>query len=465
MLRRSKRLWKIQDDELLRDDVERRVTQKDPPPPKHGGRPEESLPPREEKEESSPTIRPDGGHLELPVHSLHRPPVAPRSGHQDPGPSTHGPSKSPGVRSVSSSSRTCLYWDEIQELHKKTRRLETQIENMQEVLNDLLRGKSSTPPPVRKWKEHEKGESTVLVDDGGTQLSTSKTPQTKYQGGPRPTKGPQEQRRRVGDGRKKEVEVPSKEAPPGLRKELHGERSEVRDVPPAVPPRDTTKARDQPETPQNSLCKKRRGLDTKMQSPSGKITTALGGRMDDGEFDRDSPFTREIQAEQMPTSFKEPRMTPYEGTTDPKYHLDSFNNVMRLRGVNSRAKCHCFVVTLKGVAYKWFRRLRQGTIKSWQQFSDEFLQQHHGACDYIMPTTNLANIKQGENESLKDYIHRFGIEATKVGDLTKAELKMAITAGVRPGSKLWSNMLKREVLNLDDFFERAQKYIRVEEGH
>ena len=42
---------------------------------------------------------------------------------------------------------------------------------------------------------------------------------------------------------------------------------------------------------------------------------------------------------------------------------------------------------------------------------------------------------------------------------------MAITAGVRPGSKLWSNMLKREVSNLDDFFERTQKYIRVEEGH
>ena len=138
MLRRSKCLWQIQDDEVLRDEVERRATQKDPPPPKHGGRPEESLPPREEKEASSPTIRPDEGHLEPPVHSLHRPPVAPRSSHQHPGPLTHWPGKGPRVHSVSSSSRTCFYKDEIQELHKKTRRLETTIENMQEVLNDLL---------------------------------------------------------------------------------------------------------------------------------------------------------------------------------------------------------------------------------------------------------------------------------------------------------------------------------------
>ena len=34
-----------------------------------------------------------------------------------------------------------------------------------------------------------------------------------------------------------------------------------------------------------------------------------------------------------------------------------------------------------------------------------------------------------------------------------------------PGSKLWDNMLKREVTNLYDFYERAQKYIRVEDGH
>ena len=57
------------------------------------------------------------------------------------------------------------------------------------------------------------------------------------------------------------------------------------------------------------------------------------------------------------------------------------------------------------------------------------------------------------------------MEATKTGSSTKAELKMAIIAGVRLGNKLWGNMLKREVSNLDDFFERAQKYIRVEEGH
>ena len=43
------------------------------------------------------------------------------------------------------------------------------------------------------------------------------------------------------------------------------------------------------------------------------------------------------------------------------------------------------------------------------------------------------------------------MEATKLGSSTKEEIKMAITSEVRPGSKLWGSILKREVLNLDDF--------------
>ena len=121
---------------------------------------------------------------------------------------------------------------------------------------------------------------------------------------------------------------------------------------------------------------------------------------------------------------------------DPKYHLDMFNDLMKLRGINSRARCHCFVVMLKGPAYKWFKRLRPGSIRSWQQFSDEFLQQHHAVRNYTLPDTSLANIKKGEGESLKSYIHKFNMEAAKVGSLTRGELKMAITIGVRPGNKL-----------------------------
>ena len=78
------------------------------------------------------------------------------------------------------------------------------------------------------------------------------------------------------------------------------------------------------------------------------------------EFDYESPFIREIHAVWLPANFKEPHMTPYEGNTDPKYHLDAFNDLMKLRGINSRARCHCFTLTLRELHTSGSRDLGQG---------------------------------------------------------------------------------------------------------
>ena len=67
----------------------------------------------------------------------------------------------------------------------------------------------------------------------------------------------------------------------------------------------------------DSLSKRRQDLDTEMKSLRSKIVTASGGPIYEEEFDHESPFVREIQAIRLPANFKEPNMTPYEGSTDP----------------------------------------------------------------------------------------------------------------------------------------------------
>ena len=42
--------------------------------------------------------------------------------------------------------------------------------------------------------------------------------------------------------------------------------------------------------------------------------------------DNHSPFTREIKEEPLPTGFKIPQIPSYEGKTDPRDHLDTFND-------------------------------------------------------------------------------------------------------------------------------------------
>uniref|UniRef100_A0A803QJQ0 Uncharacterized protein n=1 Tax=Cannabis sativa TaxID=3483 RepID=A0A803QJQ0_CANSA len=74
--------------------------------------------------------------------------------------------------------------------------------------------------------------------------------------------------------------------------------------------------------------------------------------------------------------------------------------------------------------------------------------------------TSLANINQGETKSLESYIQHFNAEATKVVRLSKDE-----QTGVKPRSNLWNNILKRELCDSEDFYERANRCIQVEDGH
>ena len=95
-----------------------------------------------------------------------------------------------------------------------------------------------------------------------------------------------------------------------------------------APREDKGKGNANPSTLRDSLNKRRQDLDTEMGSLRSKIITASGGQAFEDEFDHESPFVKEIQAIRLPANFKEPHMTPYEGSANPKYHLDAFNDLM-----------------------------------------------------------------------------------------------------------------------------------------
>uniref|UniRef100_A0A803P989 Uncharacterized protein n=1 Tax=Cannabis sativa TaxID=3483 RepID=A0A803P989_CANSA len=63
------------------------------------------------------------------------------------------------------------------------------------------------------------------------------------------------------------------------------------------------------------------------------------------------------------------------------------------------------------------------------------LQQHQAACDNIMLVTSVTIVKKGGQEILQSYIHYFNTKVTKVGKVSKDELKFAIATGVHPGTE------------------------------
>ncbi|KAK9225359.1 hypothetical protein WN943_010400 [Citrus x changshan-huyou] len=94
--------------------------------------------------------------------------------------------------------------------------------------------------------------------------------------------------------------------------------------------------------------------------------------------------------------------------------------------------CKAFSVTLIGVARKWYRKLKPGSISLFTQLSQIFISQFVRARDHQLPPTHLLLVKHGKDELLKDYIVRFNKEAVRVENCIDVVALIAIMASLRP---------------------------------
>ena len=83
------------------------------------------------------------------------------------------------------------------------------------------------------------------------------------------------------------------------------------------------------------------------------IATAMG-----------SPFW-EIREAKLPKEFKLLTIKAYKGKSNPKDHLDHFNDLMELHLVSKMAKCRVFFVTMMNGTKKWLKVIPPRSIANW----------------------------------------------------------------------------------------------------
>ena len=93
----------------------------------------------------------------------------------------------------------------------------------------------------------------------------------------------------------------------------------------------------------------------------------------DVDFQTAQPLSRLILDEPIPSRFKMPHVEPYDGSTDPVDHLESYMALMTIQGATDALLCIDFPTTLHKAARAWYSGLRSGSIHSFRQLEHAFV--------------------------------------------------------------------------------------------
>jgi hypothetical protein len=124
-------------------------------------------------------------------------------------------------------------------------------------------------------------------------------------------------------------------------------------------------------------------------------------------FDDASPLAAELQATPWLPSYKPPQLPMYDGHSDPKQFLMSYEATISSYGGNTAVMAKSFVMAVKSVAQTWYSSLRPGKITSWQKLKDMLTTSFQGFHTKLVTAQALFQRTQDHKEYLQAYVRRF----------------------------------------------------------
>jgi hypothetical protein len=124
-------------------------------------------------------------------------------------------------------------------------------------------------------------------------------------------------------------------------------------------------------------------------------------------FDDASPLAAELHATPWPPSYKLPQLPMYDGHSDPKQFIMSYEANISSYGGNTTVMAKSFVMAIRSVAQTWYSTLRPGTITSWQKLKDMLVTSFQGFQTKPVTAQALFQCTQDHEEYLQAYVQRF----------------------------------------------------------
>jgi hypothetical protein len=108
-----------------------------------------------------------------------------------------------------------------------------------------------------------------------------------------------------------------------------------------------------------------------------------------------------------PSLTSHPQLPMYDGHSDPKQFLMSYEATISSYGGNTAVMAKSFVMAVKSVAQTWYSSLRPGTITSWQKLKDMLITSFQGFQMKPVTAQALFQCTQDHEEYLQAYVRRF----------------------------------------------------------
>ena len=135
--------------------------------------------------------------------------------------------------------------------------------------------------------------------------------------------------------------------------------------------------------------------------PIGSISKRLGDMLS-------TPFYSHIIHYEPPRGFLVPKFSTNDGSNDPFNHIMHYRQLMTLNIGNDVLLCKVFPASLQGQTLSWFHRLPPNSMDNFRDLSEAFVGQYLCSARHKQNISTLQNIKLQDNESLREFVKRFG---------------------------------------------------------
>ncbi|RVW14328.1 hypothetical protein CK203_099081 [Vitis vinifera] len=192
------------------------------------------------------------------------------------------------------------------------------------------------------------------------------------------------------------------------------------------------------------------------EPPVGSISKRLDDMLS-------TPFCSHIIHYKPPRGFLVPKFSTYDGSSDPFDHIMHYRQLMTLDIGNDALLCKVFPTSLQGQALSWFHRLPPNSVDNFRDLSEAFVGQYLCSARHKQNISTLQNIKMQDNESLREFVRRFGQAVLQVEACSMDAVLQIFKRSICPGTPFFESLAKKPPTTMDDLFRRANKYSMLED--